>query len=135
MYKLQARLGYTCFNNKLLNDLVTIRIIEPVSKLLSFEISENYFNKKHRRQTIYDLLPAILKLKDKAEELTINFDVKEFDFDFAIVFYDVTTLYFEKFISDDFRKTGFSKDNKSNQPQIAVGLVVNKEGFPVGISF
>lgn len=30
-YKLQARLGYTCFGNKLLNDLVTIRIIEPTS--------------------------------------------------------------------------------------------------------
>lgn len=54
-----------------------------------------------------------------------------FDFDFAIVFYDVTTLYFETFKADDFRKTGFSKDNKSNQPQIVVGLVVNKDGFPV----
>jgi len=129
--KLQARLGYTCFGNKLLNDLVTIRIIEPASKLRSLELLEIYFNIKHRRQTLYDMLPALLKLKNKIEELTINFAVKEFDFDFAIVFYDVTTLYFETFKADDFRKTGFSKDNKSNQPQIVVGLVVNKEGFPV----
>ncbi|MBU1299217.1 MAG: IS1634 family transposase [Bacteroidetes bacterium] len=131
LHKLQARLGYTCFGNKLLNDLVTIRIVEPASKLRSLELIETYFNIKHRRRTLYDTLPVILKLKNKIEDLTINFAVKEFDFDFAIVFYDVTTLYFETFKADDFRKTGFSKDNKSNQPQIVVGLVVNKEGFPV----
>lgn len=131
LYKLQARLGYTCFGKKLLNDLIAIRIIEPTSKLRSLELLETYFNIKHRRQSLYDTLPRLLKLKNKVEELTINFAVKEFDFDFAIVFYDVTTLYFETFKSDDFRKTGFSKDNKFNQPQIVVGLVVNKEGFPV----
>lgn len=130
-YKLQTRLGYTCFGSKLLNDLVTIRIIEPASKLRSLELLGTYFNIKHRRQSLYDILPTLLELKSKIEELTINFAVKEFGFDFAIVFYDVTTLYFESFKADDFRKTGFSKDNKSNQPQIVVGLIVNKDGFPV----
>ena len=47
------------------------------------------------------------------------------------MFYDVTTLYFEAFESDELRKTGFSKDNKSQQPQILIGLMVSKEGFPV----
>lgn len=84
------KLGYTCFRNKLLNDLVTIHIIEPASQLRSLELLETYFNIKHRRQTLYDLLPTILELKNKIEALTINFAVKEFDFDFAIVFYDVT---------------------------------------------
>ncbi|MBZ0200107.1 MAG: hypothetical protein K8H86_09585 [Ignavibacteriaceae bacterium] len=51
LYKLQSRLGYTCFGSKLLNDLVTIRIIEPVSKLRSVELIETYFNIKHQRQT------------------------------------------------------------------------------------
>lgn len=131
LYKLQVRLGYTCFGIKLLNDLVTIRIIEPASKLRSLELLETYFNIKHRRQTLYDIFPVLLKLKNKIEELTINFAIKEFDFDFAIIFYDVTTLYFETFRPDNLRKTGFSKDNKFNQPQIVVGLVVNKDGFPV----
>lgn len=131
LHKLQARLGYTCFGNKLLNDLVTIRIIEPASKLRSLELLATYFNIKHRRQSLYEILPVLLKLKNKIEEVTINFAIKEFAFDFAIVFYDVTTLYFGTFKADDFRKTGFSKDNKSNQPQIVVGLVVTKDGFPV----
>ncbi len=131
LFKLQARLGYTSFGIKLLNDLITIRIIEPASKLRSLELLETYFNIKHRRQSLYDMLPKLLKLKNKVEELTLNFAVKEFNFDFTIVFYDVTTLYFESFKADDFRNTGFSKDNKPNQPQIVIGLVVNKEGFPV----
>ena len=51
--------------------------------------------------------------------------------DYNLVFYDVTTLYFETFESDDLRKNGFSKDSKSQQPQILIGLMVTKEGIPV----
>lgn len=48
-----------------------------------------------------------------------------------MVFYDVTTLYFESFDADDLRKNGFSKDNKSQQPQILIALMVSKEGLPI----
>lgn len=47
------------------------------------------------------------------------------------MFYDVTTLYFETFMEDELRKNGFSKDNKSQQPQILIALMVTKEGFPI----
>jgi transposase len=49
-----------------------------------------------------------------------------------LIFYDVTTLYFETFAEDEFRMTGFSKDNKSQQLQIVVALMVTLEGFPIG---
>jgi len=49
-----------------------------------------------------------------------------------LLFYDVTTLYFETFTEDELRRNGFSKDNKSQQPQIVVALMVTPEGFPVG---
>ena len=48
-----------------------------------------------------------------------------------MLFYDVTTLYFETFEEDELRKNGFSKDNKSQQPQILVALMVTREGFPI----
>ena len=48
-----------------------------------------------------------------------------------MLFYDVTTLYFETFEEDGLRKNGFSKDNKSQQPQILVALMVTPEGLPV----
>src|SRR5260370_13612755 len=34
-------------------------------------------------------------------------------------------------VAKGFRKNGFSKDNKANQPQIVIGLIVTREGFPV----
>ena len=56
---------------------------------------------------------------------------EHFNFDFSFVLYDVTTLYFESFKNDEFRVPGFSKDNKHNQPQVVIGLMVTKDGFPV----
>jgi transposase len=48
-----------------------------------------------------------------------------------IVFYDVTTLYFEIDSEDDLRKTGFSKEGKHQNPQIVLGLLVSKNGYPL----
>ena len=48
-----------------------------------------------------------------------------------MVFYDVTTLYFEVEDQDDLRKTGFSKDGKHQHPQIVLGLLVSVDGYPL----
>ena len=50
----------------------------------------------------------------------------------GIVFYDVTTVYFEASEEDDFRITGYSKDGKHQQPQILIGLLVGSHGYPIG---
>jgi transposase len=131
LHKLLTRFGFTNFKNKLLNDLIIMRIIEPTSKLQSLELLEEYFGIHHRRQAFYEAMPHMVKLKDKAEQLAVALAAKEFDFNFSLVFYDVTTLYFESFEADNLRKPGFSKDHKANQPQIVIGLVVTKDGFPV----
>ncbi len=70
-------------------------------------------------------------LKSKVEAIAVEFVQSHYAFDYSLVFYDVTTLYFESFEPDDLRKNGFSKDNKSQQPQILIGLMVSKEGFPI----
>ena len=51
-----------------------------------------------------------------------------------MVFYDVTTLYFETDYGDELRKTGFSKDGKHSQPQIVLGLLVSMGGYPLAYS-
>lgn len=129
--KLQQKLGYNSLKAPLVNDLITMRILEPCSKLRSIELMEAYFGIKHRRQHYYESALKWLNLKEEIEKLTVCFAEKEFEFDYSLLFYDVTTLYFETFESDDLRKTGFSKDNKSQQPQILVALMVTREGFPV----
>lgn len=49
-----------------------------------------------------------------------------------VVFYDVTTFSFESVRDDGFRDFGFSKDNKINEVQIVMGLLVDSEGRPIG---
>jgi transposase len=115
----------------LLNDLVTMRIFEPASKLRSLELMEQFFGITHNRKTYYQIAPKCIELKKSVEQKVITFAKKNYAFQFDIVFYDVTTLYFETFEEDELRKNGFSKDNKSQQPQILIAMLVNKEGFPI----
>ena len=49
-----------------------------------------------------------------------------------MVFYDMTTLYFEASDEDDLRKAGFSKDGKHENPQIFIGLLVGLGGYAIG---
>ncbi len=115
----------------LLNDLVCMRIFQPASKLRSIELMEQFFGISHSRKSYYKIAPQCLRLKQAVEDKVVAFAKEHYLFDFDIVFYDVTTLYFETFEEDELRKNGFSKDNKSEQPQILVALMVTKEGFPI----
>jgi transposase len=129
--KLMIQIGFDKIKNPLLLDLSIIRIFEPASKLRSIELLEEYFGIKHRRQSFYEFVPKWLDLKGKIEYIATAFARKNYSFNYDLLFYDVTTLYFETFQEDEFRKDGFSKDNKSQQPQILVALMVTKEGFPI----
>lgn len=92
---------------------------------------EQYFGIHHARKTYYKIAPKCIELKKTVEEKVVNFAKAHYAFNFDILFYDVTTLYFETFEEDELRKNGFSKDNKSQQPQILIALMVTKEGFPI----
>jgi len=127
-------LQFDTFHNQLLLDLVIMRIIQPVSKLESLEYLSEMFGIVYKRGKLYQAIASFSVLKNTVEKKTVVFAKQNLSFDFSIVFYDVTTLYFESFKEEDdesIRKPGFSKDNKPNQPQIVIGLIVTKEGFPV----
>ena len=129
--KLIIIIGFDKIQNTLLLDLVILRMMDPSSKLRSIELLQEYFGIKHRRQSYYQSAPQWFTLKSKAESISLKFAKKHYAFNFDLLFYDVTTLYFETFEEDELRKNGFSKDNKSQQPQILVALMVTKEGFPM----
>jgi transposase len=129
-----SQIGLDKIKQHLLVDLVAIRVVEPASKLRSIELLDTYFGIKHRRQSYYQSAPQWPVLKDKIERIVVEFAKKNYAFHFDLLFYDVTTLYFETFKEDELRKNGFSKDNKLQQPQILVALMVTKEGFPIAYS-
>lgn len=135
LYEALRRVGdvfsFHTLKQPLLLDLAIMRLVEPASKLRSLELLEEYFGISYHRQGFYRTLAACVSKKDAVEMASVAVAKQHFGFDFTVVFYDVTTLYFESFTPDELRKPGFSKDNKSNQPQIVIGLVVTPEGFPV----
>lgn len=128
---IQQQIGFSQLRQPMLNDLVIMRLIEPASKLRSMELLESYFGIKHLRKNYYHLAPLWLKLKDEVEQYVVDFAKVQYAFGYDLLLYDVTTLYFETFEEDDLRKQGFSKDSKSQQPQIVVALMVTQEGFPI----
>lgn len=128
--EIQGKIGFDDLP-ALLQDLVVIRLFEPASKLRSLELLKQYFDINHSRKTYYKIAPKCIELKKTVEDKVVDFAKKNYAFNFDILFYDVTTLYFETFEEDELRKNGFSKDNKSQQPQILIALMVSKEGFPI----
>lgn len=116
----------------LYQDLALMRIIEPASKLRTIELLQRYFTISYGERTVYRLLPQLLDHKSTIEAAAYQTACRQFVEVFALVLYDVTTLYFESHEPDDGLKArGFSKDDKSKQPQIVVGLLVTSEGFPL----
>jgi transposase len=128
-------LGFSDLELSILKHLVFARIIKPSSKIESLRFLKKNFGIRYGHSSLYSELLKINNKKDKIEEIAINYAQKHLSFDFTLVFFDVTTLYFETFKEDEdnFRKPGFSKDGKHQQPQILVGLVVTKEGYPISI--
>ncbi|MGH2612206.1 MAG: IS1634 family transposase, partial [Rhabdochlamydiaceae bacterium] len=49
-----------------------------------------------------------------------------------VLFFDVTTLYFESMDEDDLRRFGFSKDQKTHLTQVVLALATTQDGLPVG---
>lgn len=127
-----SRLGFDTINKKLLFDLAVMRIFEPSSKRRAIELLDRYFGINYTERTLYRTLPKLIVYKKAAELIAVSFAKKNLNDKLSFVLYDVTTLYFESFGLDELRKPGFSKDNKANQPQIVIGLLVNPDGFPLG---
>jgi transposase len=89
-----------------------------------------YFEIKYS-QRIYRTIPKLISWKAEIEQRAYSVARQKFKEQFYYVLYDVTTLYFESFKADELKIQGFSKDNKSQQPQIVIGLLVTQAGFPL----
>lgn len=125
------QIGFHRIKNDLLKHFAMIRVLEPASKARSILLLKKYFDIGYKKTTVFRKLLKLVDLKQEAEQIAVNFARNNLDFDFSLVFYDVTTLYFETEDEDDFRKKGFSKNHRYDVPQILIGLVVNEIGFPI----
>lgn len=124
--------GFDPAKDRLLLDLAIMRIIEPTSKLRAIALMQQYFGINYAERTVYRQMPRLKNRQDDMEAVAVNCALGALKAALTLILYDVTTLYFETFTSDDLRIQGFSKDNKPQQPQIIIGLLVSRQGFPLG---
>ena len=111
-------------------DFALMRIIEPASKLRTLELINRYFAIRYNKR-VYGALRALHSQKNSIEAVALACAQGALKESLFFVLYDVTTLYFESFREDELRNPGFSKDDKSKQPQVVIGLIATKSGFPL----
>jgi len=117
---------------RIFKDIVLSRIANPVSKSASVDMLEEDFGITIDLDKVYRMMDklddqAIDRLKKITYQNTLNLFGGKID----VIFYDATTIYFESFNPDELKKNGFSKDGKSNQPQVLLTLMVTTEGLPI----
>lgn len=132
--KIYCLMGYDALiTTELFKHLVICRIVSPGSKLKTVEYMQRHYGKSISAQTVYRYLDHIQEhLRSNIELITFNYTKKILKNKVGIVFYDMTTLYFETDSEDDLRKIGYSKDGKHQHPQIMIGLLVAAGGLPIG---
>ena len=131
--KIFNHIGFGQIPDQLFKDLVISRITHPGSKL---QLSE-YLRENNRQEVSADSIYYFMdklnsRYKHQVEDISFAYTRKLLNGNIGIVFYDMTTIYFESSQSDELRQTGFSKDGKHQHPQIFLGLLVGRNGYPIG---
>lgn len=125
-------IGFNRIRDALFRDLVITRLCYPSSKLKTVDYLFRHKGVTIDVDRIYRYLDKLhRKQKDLIERISYEHTLTLLDQRIQIVFYDVTTLYFEIAEPDDLRRTGFSKEGKHQHPQILLGLLVSKDGYPL----
>jgi len=130
--KLFDDIGFGKIKDELFRHLVIARLCHPVSKLKTTDYLYKFKGISVDVERIYRYLDKLHnKQKEQVQQISYSHTLKVLDDKISVVFYDVTTLYFEIEDQDDLRKTGFSKDGKHQHPQILLGLLVSIGGYPL----
>lgn len=131
--RIYDKIGFGSIQEELFRHLVIARIAFPLSKLKTVGYLYRYQGISININKVYRFLDKLNnRLKEEVEQIAYKHTLEVLKGTMNIVFYDMTTLYFEASDEDDLRKTGFSKDGKHQQPQIFLGLVVGLGGYAIG---
>ncbi|MCZ4628510.1 IS1634 family transposase, partial [Rhodococcus sp. IEGM1339] len=126
------QLGFGIVDDAVFRDLVIARIVEPGSKLDAGRVLQDLGADPPSYATIKRHLGQVItgKYRDRIAEKCFAHAAETGGL--SLLLYDVTTLYFEAEKEDDLRKVGYSKERRVD-PQIVVGLLVDRTGFPLEI--
>jgi Transposase DDE domain len=125
-------LGFDAVADPVFRDLVIARIVEPTSKLDALRVLADLGAEALSYKTIDRHVRKIHTggYRDVIAEKCFGYASDCGGL--GLLLYDVTTLYFEAESEDELRKVGYSKERRID-PQIVVGLLVDRTGFPLEI--
>ena len=127
--------GFDAIEDEIFRQLVVARLSQPMSKSATVEYLKSHFDEDAQLHRIYRYLDKLHDTQqEKLQQISVEHTRKILGGKIGLMFYDVTTLYFETDYGDELRETGFSKDGKHSQPQIVLGLLVSKDGYPLSYS-
>ena len=126
------KVGFNQIKDEVFRKLVQARLSCPSSKAATVEYLKNHFDEDLDLSKIYRYLDKLNNTQqDKVQDISVHHTRKLLGGSIGVMFYDVTTLYFEADREDDLRKTGFSKEGRHKNPQIILGLLVSINGYPL----
>lgn len=115
--------------------MIAERINEPRSKLQNFFNQDEYlgFGSKTPLHQFYRTLDLLYKEENRIKNHIFQHGRSLFSTVLDVVFYDVTTLYFDSQVEQEgkLRQKGYSKDGKARKTQIVLGLLVDKDRNPI----
>ena len=134
---LYDRLG---FNNilksnkmkEILKAVVLARFTEPSSKLKASSILQRKFSLEYSEDSIYRMMDALFQASDQVKQTVFASTVATIGKQIDLMFFDVSTLYFETIEEDELRQFGFSKDFRFNTTQVVLALATTCNGLPIG---
>ena len=125
-------IGFNQIEDELFKDLIMYSLVYPRSKLKTTEYLYRFAQKNYTEDDIYRYMDKLYNTqKELVQKISYEHTIKVLSKDIHVVFYDVTTIYFETDYEDDLRKTGFSNEGKYQNPQIVLGLLVSQGGYPL----
>lgn len=130
--KVYDSIGFNEIKDEELRHLVIGRICQPMSKKATVDYLRRHFKDDVSLQKIYRYMDKLYNTqRERVQEISVRHTRQLFGGNIGILFYDVTTLYFETTDKDDLRNNGFSKDGKNANPQVVLGLLVSRGGYPL----
>ena len=120
--------------NSILSNLIYTRIIEPSSKLSSFEASKKFIEQpNYELHDIYRALEVISKETELIEAKVYKNSLDVVNRNTKILYYDCTNYFFEIEQAEGLKQYGLSKENRPN-PITQMGLFMDGDGFPLAFN-
>jgi transposase, IS4 family len=133
--KVYDSIGFNQIEDEVLRQLVVARLCQPLSKMATVEYLKSHFDEDVSLNKIYRYLDKLYNTQQEtAQRISVEHTFSVLVGRIEMLFYDVTSLYFESFREDVLRSLGFSKDGKTSETQIILGLLVCENGYPLSYS-